>query len=67
MSQFLVIGGIAVAVLLLWRITKRIERRDREKHRQSAAMERENSELRHVVTEMAMEKHNSQDGVRRGH
>ncbi len=57
MDQILVAGGIGFFLLVLWWITHRIRSRDRESSRRSAAMQQENSQLRHVVTEMAMEKH----------
>jgi hypothetical protein len=57
MSQALVAGGIIVAFFALWWTTRRIGRRDREKHEQSEAIWQENTELRRVVTEMAKERH----------
>jgi hypothetical protein len=63
-SQMYVIGGIVVAFLLLWWSTAKIKMRGREKDDRSAAMLRENSELRHVVTEMAKERHQHDDGNR---
>ena len=66
MSENIVIGAIFVAAfLVLWWTTNRIGKRDRRK--QSSAMEQENAELRHVVTEMSMEKHRSRNESRRGH
>jgi hypothetical protein len=63
-SQIYVIGGIVVAFLALWWATTKIKMRGREKDDRSAAMSRENNELRHVVTEMAKERHHCDDGGR---
>ena len=63
-SQIYVIGGIVVAFLLLWWATGKIRARERDKDSLSAAMSRESSELRHVVTEMAKERHQHEDGGR---
>lgn len=64
-SQMYAIGGIVVASLLLWWATARIKIRGRDKDDRSAAISCENSELRHVVTEMAKERHQHDDGGRR--
>lgn len=61
-SQMYVIGGIAVAFLALWWLTAKIGRR--ETNNRSAAMSRENNQLRHVVTEMAKERHQWDDDGR---
>jgi hypothetical protein len=63
-SQMCVIGGIVIAFLALWWTTAKIKMRGREKDDRSADMSRENSELRHVVTEMAKERHQHDDGGR---
>jgi flagellar biosynthesis/type III secretory pathway M-ring protein FliF/YscJ len=55
MSQITVVIGIVLAFLVLWWVTRHIAKGDRGK--QSTAMQRENNELRHVVMEMAKEKH----------
>ena len=55
MSQIMVIGGIFIAFVVLWLATRSISRQSHKKH--SIQVERENSELRHVVMEMAKEKH----------
>jgi ABC-type nickel/cobalt efflux system permease component RcnA len=59
-----VIGGIIVAFLALWWATRKIKMHERAKDNLSAAMSRENSELRHVVTEMAKERHHWADDGR---
>jgi hypothetical protein len=61
MSQMIVIGGIIAAVLLLWWVTTRAANRGR-KNKNPTAMQRENTALRHIVSEMAKEKHQRRDG-----
>jgi hypothetical protein len=60
MPQIVVAGGIIVAFLALWWITNRIGYRDRKKNTK-ALMQQENSELRHIVMEMAKERHSLQN------
>ena len=60
-SQIYVIGGIVVAFLALWWTTTKIKMGGLEKGDRSAATSRENRELRHVITEMARDKHRSDE------
>ena len=64
MPQILVAGGLVTVFLMLWFSTSRIGHR--KKSTQAQLMQRENLELRHVVTEMAKERHSQQSDDRRG-
>ena len=57
MPPLIVVGVIAAVAFALWWVTSGIGRQGGNK--KSDALHNENLELRHVVTEMAMERHQS--------
>jgi hypothetical protein len=60
MSPTIVIGGLfETGVLALWWMSSRRAKQNR--NRRAAAMEREIADLRHALSEMAMENHEMQD------